>query len=122
MGPTGTAGDTRDTQPPLITGFRSTNKVFAVGRARTTTATRVRGTRFRYTLSENAKVTVRILRRNGRSAGNLVRTGKTGINTLKFSGRIGRKALSRGRYRAVITATDAAGNRSASRRVSFRVV
>jgi len=121
-GPTGTGADTRDTQPPLITRFRSTNKVFAVGRARTTTTARVRGTRFRFTLSENAKVTVRILRRNGRSAGNLIRTGKKGANTLKFSGRIGRKALSRGRYRAVITATDAAGNRAAAKRVNFRVV
>jgi hypothetical protein len=119
---TGTTADTRDTQPPLITGFRGTSKVFAVGRARTAVTARVRGTRFRYTLSENAKVTVTILRRNGRSAGKLMRMGKTGANTLKFSGRIGRRALKRGRYRAVITATDAAGNRSAAKRVSFRVV
>ena len=120
--PTGTSADARDTQAPLITGFRSTSKVFAVGRARTAVTARVRGTRFRYTLSENAKVTVKILRRNGRSAGKLVRTGKKGANTLKFSGRIGRRALKRGRYRAVITATDAAGNRSAAKSVRFRVV
>jgi hypothetical protein len=62
------------------------------------------------------------MRRNGRSAGKLTRTGKKGANTIKFSGRIGRKALSRGRYRAVITATDAAGNRSAARSVNFRLV
>ena len=65
---------------------------------------------------------MKIKRRNGRSAGKLVRTGKKGANRLKFSGRIGRRALKRGRYRAVITATDAAGNRSAPRRVKFRIV
>jgi hypothetical protein len=118
-GPTTGAGDT---QPPLITGFRTTRKVFAAGRARTAVSARVRGTRFRYTLSEDAKVTVRIVRRNGRSAGKLMRTAKKGANTVKFSGRIGRRALKRGRYRAVIVATDAAGNRSAPRRVKFRVV
>ena len=123
--PAGSTGPTTggaDTQPPLITGFRTTRKVFAVGRARTAVAARVRGTRFRYTLSEDAKVTVRILRRNGRRAGKLVRTGKKGANKVTFSGRIGRRALKRGRYRAVIVATDAAGNRSAPRRVKFRVV
>ena len=120
--PAGPAADSRDTQPPLITGFRTTRKAFAVGRARTAVAAGARGTRFRYTLSETAKVTVRIKRRNGRSAGKLVRTAKKGANRLKFSGRIGRRALKRGRYLAVITATDAAGNRSAPRRVKFRVV
>jgi hypothetical protein len=111
-----------DTQPPLITGFRTTRKVFAVGGARTAVTARVRGTRFRYTLSEAAKVTVRIVRRNGRSASKLVRSGKKGANTVTFSGRIGRRALKRGGYRAVIIATDAAGNRSAPRRVKFRVI
>ena len=51
-----------------------------------------------------------------------MRTGRKGANTLEFSGRIGRRALKRGRYRAVITATDAAGNRSAAKSVRFRVV
>jgi hypothetical protein len=41
---------------------------------------------------------------------------------VKFSGRIGRRALKRGRYRLVLRATDAAGNRSRLRRISFRVV
>ena len=120
--PAGPAADGRDTQPPLITGFRTTRTAFVVGRARTAVAAGARGTRFRYTLSENAKVTLRIKRRNGRSAGKLVRTAKKGANRLKFSGRIGRRALKRGRYSAVITAIDAAGNRSAPRRVKFRVV
>jgi len=39
----------------------------------------------------------------------------------KRRGRIGAKALRPGRYRAVITAVDAAGNRSAPKTVRFRI-
>ena len=45
-----------------------------------------------------------------------------GTTRHKFSGRIGSKKLSRGRYRAVLVATDAAGNRSAPKRLGFTVV
>jgi hypothetical protein len=45
-----------------------------------------------------------------------------GDNAKKFSGKIGRRALKPGRYRATLTATDAAGNVSAPRRLRFRVV
>jgi hypothetical protein len=41
---------------------------------------------------------------------------------VKFTGRIGRRALRLGRYRAAFTARDAAGNAGPSRRVRFRVV
>jgi hypothetical protein len=41
---------------------------------------------------------------------------------VRFSGRLGRRALRLGRHRAVLTAVDAAGNRSAPARVGFRVV
>jgi hypothetical protein len=40
----------------------------------------------------------------------------------RFSGRIGRRKLAPGRYRATLGATDAAGNRAAVRRVSFTIV
>jgi hypothetical protein len=40
---------------------------------------------------------------------------------VRFSGRIGAKVLEAGRYRALITATDAAGNRSQRKSVAFRV-
>jgi hypothetical protein len=39
-----------------------------------------------------------------------------------FSGRIKRKALAPGRYRATLRAVDAAGNRSRPRRTSFVIV
>jgi hypothetical protein len=114
----------RDTLAPALSGLRFSHKVFAVGHARTAIAARtVRGTRLSYTLSESAKVVVKIQRVGAkRAAGKLSRASKTGLNTIAFSGRIGAKALKAGRYRAVITATDATGNRSAAKTVSFRIV
>jgi hypothetical protein len=111
-----------DTDAPVVSGFRSTNKVFAVGPARTATLAAVRGTRFRYTLSEGATATLKIKRRDGRTVGKLIRSGRKGANTIRFSGRIGKRALKPGRYRAVLTAIDAAAHRSTAKRVSFRIV
>jgi hypothetical protein len=118
------AGPDPDTQAPLVAGFTSVHKSFAISRARTAVSARIfRGTRFRYTLSEAARVLVTIRRAStGKAVGKLARTGKAGANSIKFSGRVGSKALKPGRYRAVITATDAAGNRSAPNGVRFRVV
>jgi len=112
-----------DTQPPLITSLTSSHRTFAVGRDRTAVSAIAGGTTLRYTLSEAATVTVRIRRaRARRVVGRLTRKARQGRNAVRFSGRIGRRALAPGRYRASVTATDAAGNRSASKRVSFRVV
>jgi hypothetical protein len=104
-----------DRQSPLVSGFRATPSVF------------VRRTRFRYTLSEAAQVTLRIQRalpgRHGRyrTVRTLKRTGAKGPNRIRFARRIGKRSLRPGRYRAVIVATDAAGNRSTLRRTRFRV-
>jgi hypothetical protein len=113
-----------DTLAPALSGLQISHKVFAVGHARTAIAARAaRGTRLSYTLSENAKVVVKINRVGSkRVVGTLTRKAKVGRNTLAFSGRIGAKALKAGRYRAVITATDAADNRSKSKTVGFRIV
>jgi hypothetical protein len=117
-----------DTKAPVISGFRATPALFAVGRAATPRAARVhRNTRFRYTLSEQARVSLKIQRRlRGRRAryrtvGRLTRSGKVGVNRIRFTGRIGKRALRPGRYRARITAIDAAGNRSAPRKTRFRI-
>jgi hypothetical protein len=119
-------GPAADTKAPLISGFRSRRSVFAVARGATPRAARAaRGTTLRYTLSENARVALKIrVKRDTRyrTVGALRRNGVSGPNRIRFTGRIGRRALRAGRYRAVITATDAAGNRSAPRRTSFRVV
>ena len=48
--------------------------------------------------------------------------GVAGANRKPFGGRIGRRTLKPGRHRAVLVATDAAGNRSASKRLTFRIV
>jgi hypothetical protein len=50
------------------------------------------------------------------------RNRKAGRNTVGFSGRIGLAALHLGRHRATLSATDAAGNRSKRRYISFTIV
>jgi hypothetical protein len=86
-----------------------------------------RGTRVRFGLSEAASVRFTIRRRSGgRAIGSFVRSAGAGPNSVRFSGRLrvrGRtQSLAPGRYRMTLVATDAAGNRSLARRVSFRVV
>ena len=144
-------GPTGDRVGPAITRLRLSRKRFAVGKKRTpvdAAAKRVkRGTTIRFTLSEAGTVRIRFDRKlkGRRNAGrcvrprrtlrnkrrctrykragkSLVRTGKKGRNSVAFSGRIGRKALPRGRYRLTIVARDAAGNRSKPKRASFRIV
>ena len=135
-----------DTQAPLIGGFRATPSLFALRRAGTPVSARIpRGTRFRFTLNEAARGTVRIQRaRPGRRSGGrcvapsarlrraqsctryirvgtLRRSAAKGANSIRFAGRIGTRALRPGRYRAVISATDAAGNRSTLSRAAFRI-
>jgi hypothetical protein len=136
----------------LLSALSLTNRVFAVGPKPTalTAATRrvKKGTTFRWTLSEPAATRIQIqLERKGikvgkrcrvakpgvkvprskrctalQSKGTLRRSGKQGRNTAAFSGRMGKRALKPGTYRAVFSATDAAGNRSAAKRLRFRIV
>ena len=55
-------------------------------------------------------------------AGTLTRRNlPAGRNTIRFSGRIGKRALAPGGYRATVTATDPAGNRSTPTRATFRI-
>jgi hypothetical protein len=117
------AARTADTQPPVISRLTSSNTIFAIGRVRTAVSAVARGTTLGYVLSEPATVMIKIQRAGGgRTVGRLRRSAVKGVNVIRFSGRIGRRALAPGRYRAVVTATDATGNRSAPRRLSFRVV
>ena len=57
-----------------------------------------------------------------RLAGRFAIDSPGGANTHRFSGRIGQTRLAAGSYRAGLVATDAAGNRSARKRVGFKVV
>jgi hypothetical protein len=105
-----------------------------------------RGTTFGYRLSEPARVTFRIERRtSGRKVrkrcvrptrrnrrrkrcvryvrvGAFAQDGGAGANQKRFSGRIGRRALRPGRYRALLTARDSAGLVSKPATVRFRVL
>jgi hypothetical protein len=121
--------ETADTVAPVVRSFSATRTVFRVAQASTSVAARASaGTRLRYALSERARVTIaikRAVKRGGhvrlRTVGSLTRTGAEGANTIRFSGRIGKRALRPGRYRVVLRAIDAAGNRSQPRTVGLRI-
>ncbi|HEY4894887.1 MAG TPA: hypothetical protein VII01_02250, partial [Solirubrobacteraceae bacterium] len=55
-------------------------------------------------------------------AGTLTRNAKAGSNTIAFSGRIGRTALSAATYRATITARTVSGQKSNSRSATFTIL
>jgi hypothetical protein len=98
-----------DTQAPVVTAFHA------------------RRSRVSYRLSESARVVVKVQRRLAgkrgryRTLGNVAKPAKQGTNRIKLSRRIRAKDARPGRYRAVIVATDPAGNRSATRAATFRV-
>ena len=113
----------------MFGSLRMTNRTFAVAPKRGARAARARrGTAFAYTLSEPARVVLTIERkaagrRSSRRwvrAGSFTQDGAAGANNKRWAGNIGTKSLKPGVYRASIVATDAAGNKSAARRLSFR--
>jgi hypothetical protein len=139
--------------PPKVTGYRVTNKVFAVGSASTprtgvaaAAAKHRRGTTFKYTLSEGASVKIVLARRlAGRRVrsrcvapsrklraqkkctrtlvrGTLSRVSRQGGNSVRFSGRIGSRALPPGRYEATLTARNAAKGTSKPMTIFFTIV
>jgi len=55
-------------------------------------------------------------------AGAFAAQASEGSNTKRFSGRIGAKILRPGPYRATLTATDPAGNRSRPVQITFTVL
>ena len=122
----------RDRTRPVLSRLRMRFRRFAVGRARTpVVAQRLRrGSAFRFRLSERATVKIRIdrkLRRRGRTVHKkvkvLTRRGlRVGARRVKFSGRIRRRALRPGAYRATLTAIDPSRNRSSKRTTTFRIL
>jgi hypothetical protein len=135
---------------PLLTDVSETNSVFRVGREPTPTSAGRRrrapvGTSFRFSLDRPASVAIRIARalpgrRSGRRCvkptrrlarkkrctrfvrrGTLRRVSGPGANRVAFSGRIGRRALKPGKYRASFVAT-AFGASSKAKALRFRVV
>ena len=140
------SGAVADFTRASISGFRAVPKRFAVAPRKPKAGAAKRGTEFRWRLSESAAVTIAIARAlPGRRAGGVCRrptkrnkgnrrcTRYQGVGRLKakgpvgageraFSGRFGRRALSPGRYRALIGAVDQAGNISKPRATDLRIV
>jgi hypothetical protein len=84
-----------------------------------------RNSAFRYELSEAATVTFTV-KRKGRhrygTVGRFTQSGAAGANERRFRARIRGRRLRPGTFRALLRATDAAGNRSALKSIGFRVV
>jgi hypothetical protein len=149
-GPTPTTPTTPVDLAPAISKLTMTHRRFRVKRRRRTARRSRRapvGTRFRYTLSEDARVTFRFQRRaRGRRVagrcrkptrrnrgrrrclrwvrvkGSFAQNGHAGRNGKRWSGRLRGKALRAGRYRAVLRAKDSSGKPSKRVRITFRVV
>ena len=145
-----TTGPTRDTfAPRFVRALAAVPNRFRVGKTATAVSSRKAapvGTKLRFSLSEPAAVTITFLQaRAGRrvsgrcrtpsrsnqrrprctryvSVGSLRRRGVGGVNTVAFSGRIGRRALAPGSYRVSAVARDAAGNVSKTSTGSFVIV
>jgi streptogramin lyase len=147
----GPPGSVPDTKAPVFLAARLTNRIFAVDSKATAEtvvarAAAKKGTAFVYTLSEASSVRFKIERRlPGRRVGGkcvkpsprnrrkkacvryvkigtFAQGGAAGVNRKKFSGRIGRRRLKPGAYRATLRARDPAGNQSRRKRLGFRVV
>jgi hypothetical protein len=150
-GPAGPAGQPPAAldAAPVLSGVSFVPRTFApLGTPRAVRRTRLvkRGSVLRYSLSEAASVEILVSRAlpGRRVSGKcrkpaksnakrtrcvrLVKRGvlrvqaKAGRNATRFSGRLGRRPLASGSYRAALTAIDGTGKRSAKRTVSFRVL
>jgi uncharacterized delta-60 repeat protein len=130
-GDTGPVGATAPPLAPLaLSGLKVTRRSFAVARRSTpavgqaqAAALSRRGTAFLFQLNRAGTVTIRIKRLHHRSrVVKLTRSSRAGGNRVRFSGRVGRRTLRPGRYRATLTAVDQAGNRSKASAARFRIV
>jgi hypothetical protein len=110
-----------DTTAPALTGARlSAKKVRAARKG--ATISRKAGAKLTFTLSEAAAVRVTVLKGTNALSPTATIAGQAGRTTRTFSGRLGGKALKRGRYRLQLGAVDLAGNRAKPVRIPFRIV
>jgi hypothetical protein len=129
LGPSGsTSGPTpiADSIRPVLSATSLSRAVFrAAPRGPSVSAVAV-GTQVRYKLSEAAITHFRVQRLKSRRyvslRGGFTHAGKAGANRFKFTGRLRGRKLKPGSYRLVEVAVDAAGNKSATKRVRFRIV
>jgi plastocyanin len=138
-----------DTQPPALGTLGLSATVFRAARSggSISAAKKPVGTKVSFKLSEPGKVKFTVDRKaRGRKVGKSCKAqtkanrkrkactrwvkvkgsftvgGKAGVNSFKFRGRIGGKALKPGSYRLDGQATDSAKNRSAVKRRGFKIV
>jgi hypothetical protein len=140
----GGGGGAPDRIPPVLSRFLIIPFSFSTANFGPSVA-RV-GTRLLYRVSEAATTTFTVQRarpgvRRGRACvrrrrglrgrsctryvpvrGSFRHRSEPGLNTLRFSGRVGGRRLALGRYRLTAVARDAAGNRSLPIRRRFRIV
>jgi plastocyanin len=111
-----TTGGGPDTTAPKLTSLKLVPSRFC---NRKTSKCKVRGTKIRFNLDEDAKISGRIVnRKTGKRAGTISITATAGPNEFDYSG----KGLPLGSYRMELTPRDAAGNKASSpTRASFRV-
>jgi hypothetical protein len=136
-----------DVTPPVISSFLlSPSSFVAASSGPSATAAAKVGTTGVYKLSEAATTTFTVERRSRgvrkgrrcaagharrarqrctryvRQPGSFSLPGTSGLNSFRFTGRIAGRALTRGNYRLVGIAADAAGNHSAATGQSFRIL
>jgi heparan sulfate-N-deacetylase len=116
-------------KPLRLTRLRMTPRRFAVSHSRRAARGRRShapdGTTVTWVLNQRAsmRITIRKVRPHGRTAvvRRLVRDGIQGENTMRITGRVGRRMMRPGRYRLTLTATTH-DQRTAPRTIAFTIV
>jgi len=139
-----------DRTAPIVSRYRLSPAAFLAARSGPTARIAKRpptGTVARYRLSEDARTTLSVTRgvagrRRGRSCerpsprnrrgrrctrylavrGSFQHADQAGSRRVRFTGRVGGHRLARGRYQLILTARDAAGNRSKPAARAFRIL
>ena len=119
-GPSPLPDDVVDTTAPRLSQVKVSRTIFRTGKGKR------RGATLRFRLNEKATVGVIIQRRKGKrwhKTAAIRRSNlKSGRRAVRISGRFRKRSLAPGRHRLLITATDAAGNRSKTIRRAVRVI
>ena len=111
---------------PRLSRVRLAPRSFAVAGARTSRKGRRTGTTVSWSLDRAATLRLTVQKRAAkgkrwRTVGTLRRTARQGVGTLRFTGRLGGRALATGQYRLVVAAT-AGSLTSSTKTVGFKVV
>ncbi|MBI5311324.1 MAG: beta-propeller fold lactonase family protein [Actinobacteria bacterium] len=96
--------------PPSITKLSLSKKRFMPGAT----------TKIKFRLSEKSRVTFTV-KKGRKTVGRFRANGRRGRNSVKFKGRIKRRALANGRYKLVVQARDRKGGKSTSKTKRFTI-